>query len=41
MYSFSTNKPVQLPVTDVDMWLGSQNGEAMGMELGPVCFSRN
>ena len=39
VYSFSTTKPRQLPVTDVKMWLGRDSNEAIGVELGPVCFS--
>lgn len=41
VFSFSTSKPMQLPVTDVDMWLGGHGNEVMGVELGPVCFHRN
>lgn len=39
VFSFSSS-PMALPVVDVDLWLGRQEGEAIGLELGPVCFSR-
>ena len=41
VFSFSTSKPMQLPVMDVDMWLGRRGNEVVGVELGPVCFHRN
>ena len=40
VFSFDTKRPVELPITDVNLWLGSQSGEAVGVELGPVCFTR-
>ncbi len=40
VYSFVTSSPMTLPVVDVDMWLGRRGGEAVGLDFGPVCFSR-
>jgi hypothetical protein len=39
-FMFNTNRPRQLPVTDISLWLGSGSNEAIGVEFGPVCFSR-
>jgi hypothetical protein len=39
-YDFKTNRPAQLPVVDVGLWLTGQQNEAVGIELGPVCYSR-
>jgi hypothetical protein len=39
-YMFNTQRPRQLPVTDISLWLGSGSNEAMAVEFGPVCFSR-
>ena len=40
VFSFNTNRPVQLPITDVNLQLSRQTGVGVGVELGPVCFMR-
>ena len=40
VFSFATEKPTQLPIMDVNVWLGRDSvREAMAVELGPVCFT--
>ena len=39
-FKFNTQRPRQLPVTDISLWLGSGSNEAMAIDFGPVCFSR-
>ena len=40
VFNFNTNRPVQLPITDINLPLSRQTGVGVGVELGPVCFMR-
>ena len=40
VYSFTTRRPLHLPIVDAGLTLAGDSSVSIGMELGPVCFSR-